>query len=127
MTEYYVEFKTWAEGTFENPWPVIWYEVTNDYRKRTNISIPLSEKIVQGVFASLNEDACVRFLNDHIAANILGAIISGNDISAVKNEIIKLFGSCEILDYCVIDEFNKNYIYSVIENAGIKPSISQQL
>lgn len=122
MTEYYIEFITWAEGGFENPWPVIIFEQTNQYRNRNNLSIPISNATLQGVFLSFNENACAKFLDEHVRGTILGALITCHDIEAAHKELLNVFKSCEILDYCIVDESNKELIYERINSAGIPPS-----
>lgn len=122
MTEFYIEFKTWAEGKIENPWPVILFGPTNEYRHRDNLSATIAETVIQGIFLSLNEDACNKFLLDHVRGHELGVLINSNNIESAEKEIEKVFGSYERCEYCVIDDSNREVIYNQIKSAGISPS-----
>lgn len=117
MVDFYVEFKTWAEGTVDSPWPFVLFEETNDYRSRKDLAQKISEKKVQSVFLSFNEDVCGKFLSENVSGIILGAIISASYPTELQGKLNAVFGGCEILGICEVSLENKDRIRSIMDSA----------
>lgn len=114
MKKYYVEFKTWAEGKIEVPWPYVQYEETSDYRKRDNLEVVAnSEK----AFLTFDPVACATFLKENVSAVILGAIIEESHTASIESQISNVFGYIEILGICEITSNNINDIAKRIPGA----------
>jgi len=119
MVDLYIEFKTWAEGTVDAPWPFVLFEETDDYRNRKDLTQQVPKKKVQLVFLSFNEDVCGKFLSENVSAIILGAVIKDRLMTEIYGEITRIFGFCEILGICEITESNQERIHMIMENTGI--------
>lgn len=119
MSKYYVEFKTWAEGRIETPWPFVWFEEIADYRSRTNLSNKINENIIKNIFMNYNSDACGKFLSNHVCAVILGAELELESENQIMYEISRLFGYCEILGFCEITADNAAQIADVMIGAKV--------
>jgi len=117
MVDLYIEFKTWAEGTVDAPWPFVLFEETDDYRNRKDLTQRIPEKKVQSVFLSFNEEVCGKFLSENVSAVILGAVISADFPTEIQGKLNSVFGICEILGMCEISEENKERIRRVMESA----------
>ena len=102
MTQYYIEFKVWAEDFIETEIKAKLLEMTNDYRSRKDMK-SVSPKIVQNIFLSFNDISCTKFLEQHIPASILGAIVEANSTTHVEQLLSKDFGLIEILGMCEYD------------------------
>lgn len=124
MTRFYVEFKTWAEGRIEAPWPFVWFEETADYRRRDDLTVIVPISSIKNTFLGFNDQKAQKFLTDHVAAVILGAVIEVDSIDAIAPHICNIFGSCEVLGQCEITESNQASIDAVMANAGVTPGVS---
>jgi hypothetical protein len=110
VTKYYVEFKTWAEGRIETPWPFVWFEETDEYRRRDDTKTPIPSQVTKSTFLTFNETSYRRFLDDHVAAVVIGAVIDVLDQRAVLAEIENVFGPCEIIGCMEITEANQELV-----------------
>jgi len=118
MARYYVEFKTWAEGRIETPWPFVWFEETDDYRRKDDPRTPIPQQITKSVFLTFNEPTYQKFLEVHVAAVTLGAVINGVDQQDVAMQIERVFGSCEIIGCMEIDETNQTLVEKMMGRVG---------
>jgi hypothetical protein len=117
MQEYYLEFKTWAEGDIITPWPFVWIEETDDYRKRSSLAAPIDRSIVRGIFLSFNAEKYEKFLSDHVRAVMIAAVVKASGPDQVSNEISKVFGYCEIIGICEVNDQTKDAVNMVMGNA----------
>lgn len=114
MQQYYTEFKTWAEGSVDNPWPIVIFEEVEDWRNRNDLTQPISSKYVQSVFMSLSENAYNTFLENHVSCMILGALIPCECKECVLQQLQQVFGYCEILGMCTVTNDNHEKIMSTM-------------
>jgi hypothetical protein len=114
---YYVEFKTWAEGTVNIPWECAKYEEIADYRLRADTSVSASASKVRTLFSSMDELACNKFLRDYVAALAVGVILELDDSSIAIDEIKTVFGYCELLGICEITNENRSHILETMTHA----------
>ena len=110
MTKYYVEFKTWAEGEIKTPWPFVWFEETDEYRRRDDTRTPVPPQVTKSTFLTFNESSYRRFLNDHVAAVVLGAVVDAIDQQALLAQIERVFGPCEIIGCMEVTETNQQLV-----------------
>jgi hypothetical protein len=115
--KYYTEFKTWAEGDIDIPWPWAKFEELPDYRLKSDTNVSASDSKVKSVFLSMDEKAATKFLMDYVAALVVGVILELDNPSDAAEQIKKIFGSCELLGICEINDDNKSYIDSIMKNA----------
>jgi hypothetical protein len=111
--EWYVEFKTWAEGEIKPPWPFVFFGEDVDYRKRINVYQKIDERKIRSIWYSFNEKACSDFLKEHVAAALLAAKINCNSVAELENELKSVFGYCEIVGCCPIDNNNISKINEI--------------
>lgn len=121
MAKFYVEFKTWAEGRIEIPWPYVWFEEVNDYRDRNDLSKPIPIRKIEAAFSSMSEDAAEKFLMQHVPAVILGALIDTSGSHLLAGEIKRVFGYVEILGWQEVVEGNREQIEMIMKSAGQPP------
>lgn len=110
MKRYYVEFKTWAEDRIDVPWPFVWFDETDEYRRRDDTRTPIPQQVTKSVFLTFNEVAYGRFMDEHVSAVILGAVITAIDQEDVLVEIERVFGPCEIIGCMEIDGSNQGLV-----------------
>lgn len=116
--EWYVEFKTWAEGEIKTPWPFVFFEETTDYRKRINVYQKIDERKIRSIWFSFNEKACFDFLKEHVAGVILAAKISCNNQLELETELKSVFGYCEIIGSCLINDDNLSKINEIFGSSN---------
>ncbi len=124
MPQYYIEFKTWAEGPIEVPWPFVWFEEQLDYRRRDRPETPISSKVVRDAFISMSEETCRKFLSEHVPAMIIGAVIEARDESLASSEVFKIFGYVEIEGCIEINASTIDGIAKIMDKSGWKPDLS---
>lgn len=110
MKRYYVEFKTWAEGRIETPWPFVWFEETDEYRRRDDTRVPIPQHVTKSVFLTFSEVAYGKFMEEHVSAVILGAVINAVDQRDVLIELERVLGPCEIIGCMEIDGSNQDLV-----------------
>jgi hypothetical protein len=115
---YYCEFKTWALGRFDVPWPFRIYEETPDYRMKGQVDKPLPHAKIYSAFMSFNEPTINRFLSEHVRAAIVGVILDLENHNNVLKELERIFGYCELLGIAEVTADNRSYIESKIKGAG---------
>jgi len=121
MTMYYLEFKTWAEGRIETPWPFVWFEEDDDYRLRTNLSIRATEAQKKAAFMDFNAESAERFLGEYIPAAVLGALIDAHDEDDARIKASLCFGVIETIGICKADGEHRERIELLMKNAGGEP------
>lgn len=117
LKSYYVEFKTWAEGYVDIPWPWAKYEEIADYRLRADWKVAASPGKIRGLFTSMDEASCNRFLRNYVAALVMGVMLDLEDQTIAADVIKSVFGSCEIVGICEITDENRGHIASVMADA----------
>lgn len=117
MQEYYVEFKTWAEGNIVTPWPFVWINEIDEYRKRSSLATVIDRSVVRGIFLSFNEEKYEKFLSDHVRAVIIAAVVQAAEPGQVLKEISSVFGYCEIIGICEVNDRTKDAVNMVMGNA----------
>lgn len=122
MKRYYVEFKTWAEGRIETPWPFVWFEETDDYRRRDDTRSPIPQQVTKSVFLTFSEAIYGRFMEEHVSAVILGAVITAIDQKDVVIEIERVLGPCEIIGCMEIDGSNLELVEKMMGRIISVPS-----
>lgn len=115
--EVYVEFKTWAEGPIETPWPFVIIEDTGEYRNRLDPSKPVSESTVRAVFLSFEQERVSRFLEEHTTGVLVGAIVDCPNIGDAEREITRIFGYCEMVGSTRVGPGNRGMIMEVMKHA----------
>lgn len=116
MIDFYVEFKTWTEGTVDSPWPFVLFEETNDYRSRKDLTHKISEKKIQSVFLSFNGDVCGKFLSENVSAVVLGTVMPATRLTDIQGTLQGIFGVCEILGICEVSGENQERIRRIMES-----------
>lgn len=117
MPEYYAEFKTWAEGRIETPWPFVWFEEIGEYRHRDDPAQPIDDRKTRSAFMSFDQERINRFLSEHVAGVILGAVVVAPHPDSAVRQIKQVFGSCEMLGICEVNEGNRNTIEEVMKKS----------
>lgn len=90
MKKYYIEFKTWREGTVEMPGQYKILGELNEYRSRANLNKIISTYDIQNTFLSLNEKKVETFLKENVAACIIGILMDAVD----EDFAISLLNEC---------------------------------
>lgn len=116
MTKYYIEFKTWAEGTFDVPFPYVFFQHTDDYRNRKNLPTKIPASKVKGIFLKFDDAESNKFLVDHVSGIILGAIADSDSAQNALNYISSIFGYSEFIGVCEVTDSNKEMIGNIIRN-----------
>lgn len=117
MTKYYLEFKTWAEGRIETPWPFVWFDEDDDYRNRKNLSVRATESQKKAAFMDFNPENAERFLSEYVPAVILGALVDAHDEDDAKIKVSLSFGVIEVLGICTADGDNAERINALMVSA----------
>lgn len=120
MTEHYVEFKTWAEGSVDCPWPVVIFGELDDYRDRQDLSIRASQNAVRGAFSSLSRERIDEFFEKYVPALLVGAVIKEENTSLIPRMINEVFGSHELLLLQVVSRENANDIMEIMKPSGYR-------
>ena len=110
MKEFYIEFKTWKEGSFEIPWKFWRITGINDYRQRNNLKIAAKDDVVKNVFLSFDDSITKDFLETYVAADTLAIICSAESIQAAVKEIENYFDTIEIIGHLELDDSNRKLI-----------------
>ena len=118
MTSYYIEFKTWAEGSVDMPWPMVWFEEVDDYRHRDNPHTSIDQRALRSIFSGFDEKIVRKFLEDHVPALILGCTMELSNPGEMITELTRIFGYCEVLGACEINDATRDRVNAVMKNAG---------
>ena len=115
--KFYIEFKTWAEGYVDIPWPWAKFEEIADYRLISDLKVKASSEKVRSIFVSMNENLCNKFLRDYVAALVVGVTITASDLPSALDEIRSVFGLIELLGSCEVTDSNRSHIEEVMGRA----------
>jgi len=118
MPTYYLEFKTWAEGSVDMPWPMVRFEETDDYRNRLTIETAVDQRKLRSIFLSFDERLIRKFLEDHVPALVLGCTMDLQHPGEIMPELNRIFGYCEVLGICEVNENTKERVSEIMKNAG---------
>jgi len=110
MKEFYIEFKTWKEGSFEIPWQFWRITDIKDYRLRNNLKIAATDEIIRNVFLSFEESAISEFLEKYVAADTLAIICEAENPQSAVKEIENYFGIVEIIGHLELDDTTRQLI-----------------
>lgn len=114
MNKYYIEYKVWAGGLIDTPWPTKFLEGTNQYKTRKDMKL-VSPNVVKSIFLSMNEISISKFLELHIIGSILGSIVETDDPNKIQKLLEKDFGVIEVLGACEYEP-NKEVINTIMLN-----------
>lgn len=117
MTTYYLEFKTWMEGSVELPGKFRTIGEINDWRNKSNPTTPINPNYVQNIFGSLNEQTIEKFITDYIPALIIGLIIDIDDPNQIVPKLEQLLGPIELLGIVAVTAENYNNIDKIMGDA----------
>ena len=117
MTKFYVEFKTWFEGTVDVPWPYVIFEETDDYRARHDLSIHCDKKIIKSAFLSFDDSSVKAFFNKYVNAVIVGSVLETDNSDLILTMLKQHYGYCELLGFCEIDKSNEERINLIMADA----------
>lgn len=117
VKHYYIEYKVWAEGQVDVPWPFVVFGETNDYRYRYNLSRIVTHNELRSCFISMNSSRIDKFLENNVNAVILGSVISATSIDEVKGKIDLVFGFCEIIGIQLITKENFSKVAAIMDSA----------
>jgi hypothetical protein len=118
MPTYYLEFKTWAEGSIDMPWPMVRFEEVDDYRNRLTLGTPVDQRKLRSTFMSFDEKLIRKFLEDHVPALILGCTMELPNPGEIIIELDRIFGYCEVLGICEVNEQTRDRVAEIMKNAG---------
>lgn len=118
MPKYYIEFKTWAEGDVNMPWPMVWFEEVNDYRHKNDLKKRIDPIRIRSVFSSFDDKAVGRFMQEHVPALILGCTMDLEHPGEILDELSRIFGYCEVLGVCEVNDRTRERINEMMKNAG---------
>ena len=122
VKRYYIEFKTWATGKFDVPWPFSCYEEVPDYRLNYDLMVKASDAKLKNIFLNMDEAACTKFLSEYTPAMIVGCLIDLENANDAESNIKRVFGSCEIVGICEVTSNNNDIIQKNMSSARIKSS-----
>lgn len=117
MAKYYLEFKTWFEGSAELPGQFRRIGEINDWRNKTNPIQPINQKYVQNVFSSFNESTVEKFLADHTPALIIGLLTDGENPVQITNYLESILGPIEVLGITEVTLKNQEIIDKIMGDA----------
>lgn len=115
--EAYVEFKTWAEGPIETPWPFVVIDEVPEYRKRRDNRLQVDDSAVKGVFMSFDQAIIQQFLEENISGLLLGAIVPCGSIDQLQGILDGVFGFCEIVGSVPVTNENRQMIDRIMNHA----------
>lgn len=110
MKEFYIEFKTWKEGSFEIPWKFWRITDIKDYRLRTNLKIAANDTTVRHVFLSFNELTIKDFLSQYVAADVLAIVCNAETLQSAIKDIESYFDDVEIIGYLELDDNTRKLV-----------------
>lgn len=114
MAKYYVEFKCWNEGEIDDPWPIVFFEETNEYRKRNDLTVVVPAGAVRKAFMDQNADTAMKFLMENVSTVILGAVIPGSSKFEALGELRQVFGVIEVIGVLEINDDNQSMISRIM-------------
>lgn len=110
MNKYYLEFKHWFEGEVVLPGRFRIIGEVNDYRNKSDLSQPINESVVRGVFMSLNEGTIENFLSTHTMAMILGLECEAVNPEGLSFILEKLLGPIVVDGIVEVTDTNQSVI-----------------
>lgn len=120
MTEHYVEFKTWAEGSVDCTWPLVIFGEIDDYRERRDLRIAASQNAVRGAFSSLSQERMDEFFGRYVPALLIGMVIKEENTSLIPAMINEVFGSHELLLVRKVSSENATDIMEIMKPTGYR-------
>lgn len=122
MNKYYIEFKTWKEGTVTMPGTHKVLGESNEYRSRKNLNKQIPDSSVKSVFLTFNESAIGDFLKDNVSACIVAIIIEEESVDNALKLLDDYLGPIEIDGVTEINQDNITIIEKIMGKDLIEPS-----
>jgi hypothetical protein len=113
----YVEFKTWAQGPVDMPWPWAVYESLPDWRLVSDLTVAATAESVRRVFLSLDQRQVTEFLQRHVSAVVVGVILPADSAVNCQHQLQRVFHHVELLGSCVVTAENSAAITAAMAAA----------
>lgn len=105
MINWLVFWKTWLEDELETPWDFALVEYTNEYKTRSDPnSSPVPTEVVDAIWMSFNPEKTQQFIDQHIDAVLLSAVIQADTENSALAEVKQYFHDAEFVQCTAIPD-----------------------
>lgn len=105
MNNWLVLWKTWLEAEIETPWDFTLVEYANEYKNRSNPeSGKVPAEVVDAIWMSFNPEKTQQFIDQHVDAVLLSAVIGADEENSALEEVKQYFYDAEFVQCAAIPD-----------------------